>query len=214
MQKIPIWFLGQEDPLEKGWATHSILGFLGGSDGKKKSAFNARDLGSNPGLGKSLEEGMATHSNIPSWIIPMDRGAWGAAVHGVAKSRTQLSDSAQHSTLTLYKWKWKLNEGKKNTGKIANGSTFMLKGLCQFSSVQYLSRVRLGNTMDDSTPGLPVYHQLPEFTQTQVHWVCDAIQPSNPLSSPSPAFSLSQHQGLFRWVRSSHQVAKRLELQL
>ena len=67
----------------------------------------------------------------------MHRGAWGAAVHGVAKSRTQLSDSAQHSTLTLYKWKWKLNEGKKNTGKIANGSMFMLKGLCQFSSVQF-----------------------------------------------------------------------------
>ena len=63
--------------------------------------------------------------------------------------------------------------------------------------------------MNRSTPGLPVHHQLPEFTQTHVHWVGDAIQPSHPLSSPSPpAFSLSQHQGLFKWVSSSHQVAK------
>ena len=62
--------------------------------------------------------------------------------------------------------------------------------------------------MDCSTPDFPVHHQLPEFTQTHVHWVGDAIQPSHPLSSPSPAFNLSQHQGLFQWVRSSHQVAK------
>ena len=69
--------------------------------------------------------------------------------------------------------------------------------------------------MDRSTPGLPVHHQLPEFTQTQVHWVSDAIQPSHPLSAPSPpAFNLSQHQGLFKWVSSSHQVAKVLEFQL
>ena len=69
--------------------------------------------------------------------------------------------------------------------------------------------------MDCSTPGFPVHHQLPELAQTRVHWVDDAIQPSHPLSSPSPlAFNLSQHQGLFQWVSSSHQVAKVLELQL
>ena len=63
--------------------------------------------------------------------------------------------------------------------------------------------------MNRSTPGLPVYHQLLESTQTHVHWVGDAIQPSHPLSSPSPpALSLSQHQGLFQWASSSHQVAK------
>ena len=63
--------------------------------------------------------------------------------------------------------------------------------------------------MDCSMPGLPVFHQLPESTQTHVHWVGDAIQPSHPLSSPSPpAFNLSQHQGLFKWVSASHQVAK------
>ena len=63
--------------------------------------------------------------------------------------------------------------------------------------------------------GFPVHHQLPELTQTHVHWVSDAIQPSHPLSSPSPpALNLSQHQGLFQWVDSLHQVAKVLEFQL
>ena len=69
--------------------------------------------------------------------------------------------------------------------------------------------------MDCSTPGFPVLHYLPEFAQTHVHWVGDAIQPSHPLLSPSPpALNLSQHQGLFQWVSSAHQVAELLELQL
>ena len=69
--------------------------------------------------------------------------------------------------------------------------------------------------MDWSMPGFPVHHQLPEFTQAHVHWVEAAIQPSHLLSSPSPpALNLSQHQGLFKWVSSSHQVAKVLEFQL
>ena len=73
----------------------------------------------------------------------------------------------------------------------------------------------LCNPINCSMPGLPVNHQLLEFTQTHVHWVGDAIQPSRPLSSPySPAFNLSQHQGLFKWVSSSHEVAKILEFQL
>ena len=65
-----------------------------------------------------------------------------------------------------------------------------------------------------STPGFPVHHQLLELAQTHVHRVGDAIQPSHCLSSPSPTFSLSQHQSLFRWVSSLHQVARVLELQL
>ena len=83
----------------------------------------------------------------------------------------------------------------------------------QFSSVQWLSHFQL--FVNHSTPVLPVHHHLPESTQTQVHWVSDAIQPSHPLSSPSPsALNLSQHQGLFKWVSSLHQVAKGLEFQL
>ena len=73
----------------------------------------------------------------------------------------------------------------------------------------------LCDPMNHSTPGLPVHHQLPEFTQTHVHRVGDAIQPSHPLSSPSPlAPNPSQHQSLFQWVNSSHKVAKVLEFQL
>ena len=82
------------------------------------------------------------------------------------------------------------------------------------SSVQLLSHVRLCNPMDCSTPGFPVHHQLLELVQIHVHRVGDAIQPSHPLSSPSPPFNLSQHQGLFQGASSSHQVAKGLELQL
>ena len=62
--------------------------------------------------------------------------------------------------------------------------------------------------MNHSTPGLPIHHQLLEFTQIHIHWVSDAIQPSHPLASPSPALNLSQHQGLFKWVSPSHQVAE------
>ena len=71
------------------------------------------------------------------------------------------------------------------------------------------------NPMNHSMPGLPVHNLLLESTETHVHWVGDAIQPSHPLSSPSPpALNNSQHQGLFKWVSSSHQVAKVLEFQL
>ena len=78
----------------------------------------------------------------------------------------------------------------------------------QFSSVAQ-SCPTLCNPMNRSTPGLPVYHQLPEFTQTHAHQVGDAIQPSHPLSSPfPPAHNPSQHQSLFQWVNSSHEVKK------
>ena len=82
-------------------------------------------------------------------------------------------------------------------------------------SVQLFSHVWLWHPMNCSRPGFPVHQQLLELAQTHVHQVGDAIQPSHPLSSPSPpAFNLSQHQGLFKWVGSSHQVAKVLEFQL
>ena len=94
-------------------------------------------------------------------------------------------------------------------------SSLLSSNPIQFSSVQLLSHEQLCDPMDYSMPGCPVHHQLPEPTQTHVHQVSDAIQPSHPLSSPfPPAFNLSQHQGLFKWVSSSHQVAKILEFQL
>ena len=105
-------------------------------------------------------------------------------------------------------------------GQYKNRSTIIscelsMRSLClQLNSVTQ-SRPTLCNPMNRSTPGLPIHHQLPESTQTHVHWVSDAFQPSHPLSSPSPpALNLSQHQDLFKWVNSLHQVAKVLEFQL
>ena len=107
-----------------------------------------------------------------------------------------------------------INEWCKKTSminKLRRGKGYIR--LVQFSSIVQLCPT-LCNPMNHSTPGLPVHHQLPESTQTHVHWISDAIQPSHPRLSPSPAFNLSQHHGLFQWVSSSHQVAKVLEFQL
>ena len=91
----------------------------------------------------------------------------------------------------------------------------LLPLIIQFSTVQSLSRVQLFATPWTTHAGLLIYHELPESTQTYLDWVGDTIQPSHPLSSPSPpAFSLSQHHGLFKWVSSSYQVSKVLDFQL
>ena len=96
---------------------------------------------------------------------------------------------------------WKLS-AKSNMGQI-----------CCCCSVAK-SCLTLCDPMDCSTPGFPVLYYLPYFVQTHVHWVSDAFQPSHPLSPSSPVLSLSQHQGLFKWVSSLHQVSKLLKLQL
>ena len=99
----------------------------------------------------------------------------------------------------------------KEKAKLISSSTV----LYQFSQFSCSVMSHSLHPMDCSTPGFPVHHQLTELAQTHGHWVGDAIQPSHPLSSPyPPAFNLSQHQGLFQWVSSSHQVAKVLEFQL
>ena len=140
----------------------------------------------------------------------------------------------------LYRWRWRSSIQSTNTRAGAHCSSdhqpliakcrFELKKIGktiqvwpksnplwlyhQFSSVQSLSHVQLCDPMNRSTSGLPVHHQLAEFTQTHVHQVGDAIHPSHPLLSPSPpAPNPSQHQGLFQWVNSSHEVAKVLEFQ-
>ena len=92
--------------------------------------------------------------------------------------------------------------------------TCIINCVNQFSSVAQ-SCLTLYNLMECSMPGFPVHHKLPEFASTHVHQVSDAIHPSHPLLSLSPPhFNHSQHQGLFQWVSSSHQVAKVLEFQL
>ena len=97
---------------------------------------------------------------------------------------------------------------------VSTDTYYFFQILYQFSSVSQ-SCLNPCDPRDCRTPGSPVHHQLPEPSQTHVHWVGDAIQPSHPLSSPSPpAFTLSQHQDIFQWVSYYHQVAKVLEFQL
>ena len=105
---------------------------------------------------------------------------------------------------------------KANKSTRANAPVNSDLTIVQFNSVQSLSRVWLFATiMNPSMPGLPVHHHPPEFTQTHIHRVSDAIQPSHPLSSPSPpAPNPSQQQSLFQWVNSSHEVAKVLEFHI
>ena len=111
-------------------------------------------------------------------------------------------------------------EGKKQSTKnsIATKNILLAKSEIETLSVQFSSVGQLCPTLYDSmncsTPGLPVHHQLLDSTQIHVHWVGDAIQPFHPLSSPSPpALSLSQHQGLFQWVSSLHQLQHQFQLQ-
>ena len=104
-------------------------------------------------------------------------------------------------------------EVSKHQETLIGGSVGSFGISVQFSSVTQLCPT-LCDPMNRSTPGLPVHHQFPEFTQTHVHWVSDAIQPSHPLSSLfPPAPNTFQHQSLFQWVNSSHEVAKVLEFQ-
>ena len=176
----------------------------------------------------------------PVFLPGESRGARWAAVHGVAQSLTQLTWlSSSNSSRCSRIYNQEINNRPESFNKLSqmtwrchwaipNGRswlklllfTILLFTICwtdftiQFSSVTQ-SCPTLCDPMTHSMPGLPVHHQLLESTKTHVHWVGDAIQPSHPLSSPSPhALNLSQHQGLFHQVSSSHQVAKVLGLQL
>ena len=128
-----------------------------------------------------------------------------------AKKANNVCFSACHYSLVTAKY---LSEGNSERFLF---SFFALDFLNQWDQIRSVAQScpTLCSPMNRSTPGLPVHHQLPEFTHTQVHWVSDAIQPSHPPSSPSPpAPNPSQHQSLFQWVNSSHEVAKVLEFQL
>ena len=160
----------------------------------EESACHAGDLSLIPGLGKSLGVGNGNPLQFSSLENPWTKGPGGLQSMG--------SQRTGHGLVT-----------KKQYGTQHKEISIMKKVTVQFSSVAQ-SCPTFCDPMNRSTPGLPVHHQLPEFTQTHVHWVSDAIQPSHPLTSPSPAPSPSQHQSLFQWVNSSHQVAKVLEFQL
>ena len=156
---------------------------------------------------------MATHSSILAWRIP-ETGELGRLQSIGLQSQTRLK---QHSWLTM---SWKKKKQKKNN-VVSYRRT--VKGLSHTYICILSDQIRsvaqscptLCDPMNHSTPGLPVHHQRPEFTETHVHQVSDAIQPSHLLSSPIPlATNPSQHQSLFQWVNSSHEVAKVLEFQL
>ena len=149
-----------------------------------------------------LDKEVAIHSSMLAWKIPIDRRTWWAAVHGVSKLRHDWATEHSAAQDILY---YNLMDHYRKISSVQS-----------LNSVQSLSHVWLFVTpMDCSMPGLLVHHQLLETAQTYVHRVGDAIQPSHPLSSPSPpAVNLSQHQALFKRVSSWHQVAKVLEFQL
>ena len=161
-----------------------------------------------------LEKEMATHSSILAWKIPWTEEPGLLQSMGLQRVRCDWvterthygwGGSPQHQSLCICLL---FTTGPQHLAQHPTHCSV------PFSSVAQ-SCPTLCDPMNRSTPGLPVHHQLLEFTQTQVHQVGDAIQPSHPLSSPSPpAPNPSQHQGLFQWVSSSHEVAKVLESQL
>ena len=140
------------------------------------NAGEARDMASIPGSGRSPREGNGNPLQYSCLEYPMDKEAWWATVHDVAK----VSDMTEPSHIHFH---------DPTTQKFSS---------VQFSSVAQ-SYLTLCSPKDCSTPGFPVHHQLPELAQTHVHRVGDAIKPSHPLSSPfPPAFNLSKHPGIFQ----------------
>ena len=185
-----------------------------------------------PGREDTLEKEMTTHSSTLAWKIPWMEETGRLQSMGL-QDWTWLNTSLVHWFRCKYfseicsisciwshrrkscnglRWRFKnVLKARKLTLTEKTISRFKFNLLVQFSR----SVASLCDPMNCSMPGLPVHHQLPEFTQTHVHRVGDAIQPSHPLSTPSPpAPNPSQHQGLFQWVNSSHEVVKLLEFQL
>ena len=137
------------------------------------------------------------------FFLPLSPSSWNILI---PKMQISLYTSKKPNTRPYIPWM--LNMGVLFLKKFRTIRSDQIRSVAQ-------SCPTLCDPMNPSTPGLPVHHQLPEFTQTQVHRVSDAIQPSHPPSSPSPtAPNPSHHQSLFQWVNSSHEVAKVLEFQL
>ena len=184
-------------PLVRGFP-HSSVG--------KESACNAGDPGSIPGSGRSPGEGNGNPLQYSCLENPMDRGAWQATAHGVTRVGHNLTTKPPPPLVRTT---------RRLQGFCSVGKMCVLSWVSQSVSSIIQSCQTLCDPTDCSRSGFPICHQLLELAQTHVHWISDAIQPSHPLSSPSPpAFNLSQDQGHFQWVSSSHQVAKVLELQL
>ena len=177
----------------------------------------------------SLEEGMANHSSTLAWRIPWAEEPGRLQSIGSCREGHDWCDHAA-AAWNLERWCWwTYLQGSNRDADIENRFVDTVgeggEGQIERSALKYIYSVQFSSVaqscltlcdpMNRSTPGLPVHHQLLGFTQTHAHRVGDVIQPSHPLSSPSPpAPNPSQHQGLFQWVSSSHQMAKVLEFQL
>ena len=216
VQETWVRSLGQEDPLEEEMATHSRI--LPWETTRTEK----------PGGRQSTGSQRVRHNGTPD----MHTSTWGEVQWASHFIRITLRSLVRVCRSLKTNSRWRLSAGSLlgssfwinkswGMGKEARLRKVRERGRgrlnFQFSSVQLVTQScpTLCDPMDCSTPGLPVHHQLPEFTQTHVHWVGDAIQSSHPLSTPSPpTFNLSRYQGLFNWVSSSHQVAKILEFQL
>ena len=156
----------------------------------------------------------------PTLCDPMDCNLSGSSVHGIFQARRLEWVVISFSTGSSQPrdWTWVSHiAGRFFTIWATRKALSIYLSICTYmyvytsvkSSSVAQSCPTLCDPMNHSTPGLPGHHQLPEFTQIHVHRVSDAIQPSHPLSSPSPpAPNPSQHQSLFQWVNSSHEVAK------
>ena len=154
-----------------------------------------RHVGSIPELGRSPEGGNGNPVQDSCLENPMDREAWWATVHGVAEDPTRLKRLSTHSPYTQ-----KDITQPREKEIFPYATTWMdLESIILIEISQSVRSVAqsyptLCHPTDCNTPGYPVHHRLPELAQTHVHWVSDAIQPSHPLSSPSPpVFHLSQH---------------------
>ena len=146
--------------------------------------------------------------SCPILCDPMNCSVPGSSVHGIFQARILEWGSTPSSKGSFWPRDWILYIFHGYVNSLSLRHLGNLSELTQFCPT-------LCNPMDCSMPGLPVHHLLPELAQNHVHWVTDSIQPSHPLLSPSPpAFNHSQHQGVFQWVSSLHQVAKVLEFQL
>ena len=146
-------------------------------------------------------------TNVASLVAQMVKNLpamWETRVQSLGQEDPLEKGKATHSCILIWRIPWTEKPGKlqsmgfQRVGQKWVTNFFLMTNMTNLSSVQLLSRVRLYDPVNRSTPGLPVHHQLPEFTQTHVHQVSEAIQPSHPLWSPSPpAPNPSQHQGHF-----------------
>ena len=191
-----------------------------------------------------LQEEMAIHSSLLAWEIPWTEETGGLEFLGSQNSQAQLRNETTTTNVWWWGQKVVTHcvfsgndccsldnrnhivvrfciESFEDSSLLSGWDSKYLALFLGFFpwSVQFSSVAQscptLCDPMNHSTPGLPIHYHLPEFTQTHVHRVGDAIQPSHPLLSPSPpAPNSSQHQSLFQWVNSSHEVAKVLEFQL